>query len=248
MIDSHEAGVTSGFLVAFNEVCRDDYYRLRDIQFAPDVILDIGANVGAFTNFARFLFPTAKIVAVEPDPVNYNYLCDFTRHLPAVTRINKALGVSEIWEGLCEPSPPYYSCLQSYITIDQIGFPKSDASQPPGLDGRDNLAVYKRSSVQPVTLAELIDEHVLSTDNLLVKLDCEGGENCIFDHEPSMAALRRVDVLTMETHFYTKGTGTEHEKNANTIISQLMSLSSTHECQHDENARRFIANRRKSNG
>ena len=59
------------FELVFGEVCIGDCYALRRLAFAPEVIFDIGANVGAFTSYARFMFPHAKIISVEPDPRNF---------------------------------------------------------------------------------------------------------------------------------------------------------------------------------
>jgi FkbM family methyltransferase len=44
-----------------------DVYGLRTLP-APDVIWDVGANIGGFTCVAAHTFPQASVVAYEPDP------------------------------------------------------------------------------------------------------------------------------------------------------------------------------------
>ncbi|MEG3146477.1 FkbM family methyltransferase [Sphingomonas sp. RT2P30] len=52
----------------FANVVLDDDYGLRRITRALRTIVDIGANVGLFTSFARERFPAAEIHAYEPSP------------------------------------------------------------------------------------------------------------------------------------------------------------------------------------
>ena len=43
----------------------------KKIVFAqPQIVLDVGANIGAFSAFARQLWPNTKIISFEPDPEN----------------------------------------------------------------------------------------------------------------------------------------------------------------------------------
>ena len=231
----------------YGEVCRDDFYGLRSLPIVPDVILDIGANIGVFTTFARFLFPSARIIAVEPDPRTRALLVQYTAHMPGVTHVAKALGMGEIWQGNPPLEEPYYGAVCSYVTANQLGFPEGELDSPPGLGGRDGLPIYKRSKISSVTLDELVGKYVKPGDKLLIKMDCEGGENYIFAHEPSMVALRRADVLTMETHYYTKGTGEDYQANAQKVADGLLSLSDTHDCILDDNKRYFQAIRKGAN-
>ncbi len=112
----------------------------------------------------------------------------------------------------------------------------------PGQDGKDGLPVYEPAGgVGSITLERLIDIHTEPGDKVLLKMDCEGGENYIFSDAPAMAALRRMDFITMETHLYTKGTGAEQEENATVIHDSLMSLEDTHVVSLDKQKRHFWA-------
>lgn len=65
------------------EVIKKDSYGLiplsqidKDIQY----IVDIGANVGAFSVFAQQLFPDAKIISCEPEATMMNFVRENTNH------------------------------------------------------------------------------------------------------------------------------------------------------------------------
>lgn len=240
-----------GFTAIFNDICARDAYRMKEVPFMPDVVIDIGANVGVFTSYARFIFPNAQIVSVEPDPENWGHLVRLTEHLRGVTRLKKALGVGQMWHA---PTPdilakhnsqwdgnpddrPYYGACQSYMTLNQLGYPESWLQ-------KDVCFEPAYAGIECVSLDALVNEYVADGAKFLLKIDCEGGENCIFDHEPSMAALRRADYLAMEAHFWTKGTVPEYEANKQTMIESLMGLSDTHDCMLDEEHYFFQATRK----
>lgn len=62
------------------------------------VIFDIGANTGAFVQFAKQLYPDAIIEAFEPDPANFSQLVDV---LPSAKRVGvlDAVGEAEFFNG-----------------------------------------------------------------------------------------------------------------------------------------------------
>lgn len=61
-------------------------------QVAPEVIMDIGGNVGLTTVYFSHHFPDARIHTFEPVPANYELLKKNTDRLPAVTTYPVALG------------------------------------------------------------------------------------------------------------------------------------------------------------
>ena len=68
------------------EILHRDYYDLR--KFSPgsfDTIIDIGANIGMFSLYARFLQPLARIIAIEPHPAIFKILQDNTRRMDIET-------------------------------------------------------------------------------------------------------------------------------------------------------------------
>jgi len=58
----------------------------------PPTILDIGANTGAFSRFAQSKWPGARIVAYEPNPEIFDYLCRNFKDFPGVIPVNAAVG------------------------------------------------------------------------------------------------------------------------------------------------------------
>ena len=71
----------AGAAAAYWEVYVDDFYGLRKMSqpSAPATIVDIGANVGFFSCFARIKFPSARIIAYEPNPEAFRWLEHNTR-------------------------------------------------------------------------------------------------------------------------------------------------------------------------
>ena len=64
----------SSDLSVFSQVFRlEEYACLKDIAF-PKFILDLGANVGYSSAYFLSCFPTASLLAVEPDPANFDLL------------------------------------------------------------------------------------------------------------------------------------------------------------------------------
>lgn len=56
--------------LAIQEVVRQDSYGLTVLKyygFEPRIVVDIGANIGAFSALAAHLWPESRIIAVEPD-------------------------------------------------------------------------------------------------------------------------------------------------------------------------------------
>jgi len=65
-----EAGLAYDFINLF----LDDEYGLKSVTTYPQTIVDIGANIGLFSQMAGALFPQAKIHAYEPNLRLHSYL------------------------------------------------------------------------------------------------------------------------------------------------------------------------------
>jgi FkbM family methyltransferase len=77
-------------LAIIEEVFGRQVYDLPDIP-PPDVVVDLGAHIGASVLFFSLRFPSARIVAVEPDPVNFAKLRRNVGSMPQVTLFNTAV-------------------------------------------------------------------------------------------------------------------------------------------------------------
>lgn len=163
----------------YGEVVTDDNYRLRRLQFIPDVIFDIGANVGTFSKFARELFPSALIVAVEPDKQNIKYFKQFNN--PAENDIvlhNMAIGKGEVYR------------LKGAINGAHESYTSS------------NVVDSERIEIKTTLLDFIVNGWVREGQKYIIKIDIEGNETIIFDHEPSMKCLRNAEYVTMELHYH----------------------------------------------
>lgn len=64
----------------FTEVFLEDHYPQRLIH-GSKVIVDVGANIGLFSYYARMHAPNASIIAIEADPRTFGVLCRNVRNL-----------------------------------------------------------------------------------------------------------------------------------------------------------------------
>jgi FkbM family methyltransferase len=172
----------------YGEVVTEDCYGIKayaESHDPPDVIFDIGANVGIFTRFAREVFPEAFIVAVEPDETNMMRLEVWT---PAVRRIAlfQAIGQGPVWKA----EKAVNGAHETYLTVNP-GYTEAFMDSAPGL---------RRTPVESVMLSYLVGNYVNSGERYLIKIDCEGNENAIFADPESMQALAGADYFAMEIH------------------------------------------------
>ncbi len=66
-----------------DEVITKDSYSLRALlerDKGIEYIVDVGANIGAFSNFAQRLFPEAKIIACEPESMMMSFVKENTEN------------------------------------------------------------------------------------------------------------------------------------------------------------------------
>jgi FkbM family methyltransferase len=64
-------------------------------EFDSGLVVDVGANVGAWSGAVLELAPRARIIAVEPSPEPFERCRERFAHLPNVEMVNKAVGATE---------------------------------------------------------------------------------------------------------------------------------------------------------
>jgi FkbM family methyltransferase len=202
------------FLTVWGEVARYDCYRLRNLPWVPDVIYDIGGNTGTFTLFSRLLFPHAAIVTIEPDPNNLKMLRRVCDVILGVTLKQAALALAP---PVLNRSRQAGGGNQVYISPGAIGYPA----------GGD----YEPSSVPPMSLSEILA--LGPPGKSVLKVDCEGGENCIFGDPTSMAALATADFIAMELHWYGEASAVEQVREV--TAQGIESLKVTHDVELEGN-------------
>ncbi len=140
------------------------------------VIIDAGANVGLSAVFYANRFPKARIVAIEPEPSNYEMLKKNTAPYPSVTPVQAAL-----WK---EAAALRLFDTRGGNTAFQVG------------ETNQLSATEERAVVQAMTLEKLMDQFGIAYIDYL-KMDVEGAEKEIFEHAPW---IDRVGAIGVELH------------------------------------------------
>ena len=133
---------------------RSDYYGLEKIQLSEnDIVLDIGANVGMFSIYAKKKFG-CRVIAFEPVLSNFE---QFQKNI-----ILNGLSLSDIE-------------LHNTAITDveggeiKIGTPK---------DNTGGSSAFYHTHDMPICKTETIDKYI-TEGCVYLKIDCEGGEYAI---------------------------------------------------------------------
>ena len=93
------------------------------------VIVDVGANIGQFTNAVKLFYPDARVIAFEPDPEVFADLETNTAGLSNVTLHNEALG-SEA--GMLLFHRRVLSGMSSFLELSGARIPRHRSLRDPG--------------------------------------------------------------------------------------------------------------------
>jgi len=197
--------LNGGYNGLYGEVVTEDCYKLKDLDFVPEIIFDFGSNVGVFTRYARELFPNAKIISVEPHKDNFNTQLKYTEK-DNVVFLNKAIGKGVAFRYENDINGAH----ESYVNVTE-----SDDKE------------LNESDVECIMIDKLISEHLKDGQKSFLKLDIEGNEKVIWTHKPSMEALKRIDFIAMELHYLSRHWKQEDKDNTDKMID---TLCETHEC------------------
>lgn len=163
------------------EIWLGDSYTRSNVRLRTgSTIVDIGANIGAFTVWIAKANPRARIIAVEPDPLNLTFLSRnlFQNRITNVSVVPAACG-GENGEGTIYARGS--GALHSLFSND--------------LQGSTFQPIYKTAIV---TLQQVFDEHRVECCDLL-KIDCEGSEYDILLNS-SFKTLSRISKIALEYH------------------------------------------------
>lgn len=154
------------------------FRREYEVDSSCRLIVDAGANIGAFTLFAAREAAGARIIALEPFPVTRARL---ERHVARNDLVERVV---------CRPWA--LGRADAARRMDDSGGP----SQSRGLCGEETA--NRGVPVEAVTLATLWEREGLDQVDLL-KMDIEGGEHEVIPATPP-EVLRRAAALAMEYH------------------------------------------------
>lgn len=146
-----------------------------DLNFA----IDIGANIGIVTSYVKTLFPTAKVIAMEPEVQTFECLKKNTYFMPDVHLENKAFGNGES----CSIVKRGNRFIDRYTVEDKDG---------------DTLSM---------TLKQVFNKYNLDMNSkYFIKSDCEGAEVYFILDDFCREAIGNAEIFFMEAHFKSKNT------------------------------------------
>ena len=147
-----------------------------DIPITPQFVIDAGANIGLASIYFSNKYPSARIVAIEPEESNYIMLCMNIAKDPNIKAIRAALWFETTNIQLVDSGFGNHGYqVSSYNTRDE--------------DGVD--------SVRGITVDMILNQEGETIVDLL-KIDIEGAERNVLDK--SERWISRVRVIMIELH------------------------------------------------
>lgn len=161
-------------LLILKETLIDDFYQLKKIEgTSPKVIVDIGGGFGDFSIFSAKLFPYARILVFEPNPILYKLLKNNAKR-------NNIKNITMY---------PYAVSNNKRIQIDISGEPTKTSMF------FDKKKVSKTIGVRTKRLSDIIKKDSID----FLKIDCEGGEWDILSNL-SNQELTKIKTISLEYH------------------------------------------------
>lgn len=187
----------------YNEIVVEDCYKLRKIPFIPDIVFDIGSNVGVFTRFAKSLWDNCEVIAVEASEENCMLFSKFT-DLQNVTLLNNAIGIGKVY--------------QKQNTINNVFTYMSK-----GICG-EMIEV----DIPTITPIKLLEQYRKSSEKVLFKMDVEGGEYCLFDDVKLLEIIKTCEYVAIEFHWYVYNNENLQREDFQKIYTWLSEFYETH--------------------
>lgn len=157
----------------FEEVILKEEYKI-DINFVPETIVDAGANIGLTSLFFANRFPSASIVALEPDADNFDLLKSNTSPYNNIHLLFSGLWKSDTYLAVVDEGHG-----NNAFTVKEV------SKETPG-------------AIQATTVPSIMQQLKWERIDIL-KIDIEGSEKAIFS-EPDIPWLAKVKVLIIELH------------------------------------------------
>jgi FkbM family methyltransferase len=165
------------------EVFREYLYDWYNPVKSGDIVLDIGANVGAFTYSILDKNPT-HVYCLEPSKACFEVLKKNTEFSNKVTLFNKALGKK----------------------TDNLTHADAFPKQKRFFADEESIRVFEGESQTECSVISLLDfvkENDITHIDFM-KFDCEGSEYSIFSDENEDYIKKNVNRASGEFHFYSE--------------------------------------------
>jgi FkbM family methyltransferase len=144
-------------------------------EHSPEVIVDAGANVGMATLYFANRYPAARILAIEPEPKNFELLKKNCAGLSNVMLMQAGLWPVHRRLTICDDGAGEWA----YSVTEQS-------------------ATESTNEVSAITMEDILRKLAVSGIDLL-KLDIEGSERELFSTDAG-AWLNRVEYIVIELH------------------------------------------------
>ena len=163
----------------------EDIYRLKELKLSRgDIVIDVGAHVGAVSIFLGKRFPDVRILAYEPCRNTFSVLQD-NIHRNNVTNVQSFnLAISGDGRDLRLLVAPHKSGMANAFVSEELR------------ENRVRVSGYRTEVVASTTLDAVFRDNGINRCAFM-KLDCEGAE---FEIVKETRVLNLVDELALEIH------------------------------------------------
>ncbi|MEA3329321.1 MAG: FkbM family methyltransferase [Nanoarchaeota archaeon] len=158
----------------FRQVFIEKEYKLP-VKINPKLIIDCGANVGYSSLWFAKKFPTAEIIAVEPEESNYKLLQENTKLCKNIKTIKAGIWCKRIFLKIVN------------LSSGKWGFQTKEVNK------------NQKHDIQAITIKDILKKADTKKIDIL-KLDIEGAEKELFSKNTSW--LNKVNMIIIEFHDY----------------------------------------------
>lgn len=158
-----------------DEVLIEQVYQLDVVPFEPDLVLDLGANIGLFTLLAARRWPGANLACVEPHPVTFSFLCDnLVMNGVTAMKLQCALD-TQAGVKFLENEGAVFQALSSRVTGTRIMTVRLDSLLPSEL----NVKLVIKMDIEGSEVAVLNDLRARLPEQTFVFIELHNGEESL---------------------------------------------------------------------